>query len=288
MPDLNSPRTASNGAPEFGHSCPTRLSSAWPLLLLGLSSAIAVAQSPAIIELQYSADIGSNLVDASHFVGRSDYVIDDTLGRRSRARIAGLPDTANLRDFQIDSSGIALFAVSAGFSASGTYFDPADVIASDNGVFIKVFDASVAGVPKGVHCDGVARLGSNGILLLSFDTTFNVAGISVRPADVIAVNGNAFGVKLLDARALGLPANLNLDAIDSIGTSTDLLISFDSAGQVGGVAFTSADVLQLHLADGSWSKRFTLLAFSDRWNTANLDGLGTAPVSDFLFDNSFD
>ncbi|MEP6882049.1 MAG: hypothetical protein ABI866_08655, partial [Dokdonella sp.] len=200
----------------------------------------------------------------------------------------GLPDTASLRDFQIDNSGVALFALSVGFNASGTYFGPADVIAGDNGVFVKAFNAAAAGVPAGVHCDGVARLGNNGPLLLSFDTSFAVAGTLVLASDVIAVNGNGFGSKLLDAKALGLPANLNIDAIDAMGTSTDLLVSFDSAGVVAGIAFSDDDVLQLHLADGSWSKRFSLLALSDRWSTANLVGLGTAPVSDFIFANDFD
>ncbi len=288
MSDPNLFTVARNRLPPAEHKRPTALLAAGLLFHLGMSSAIALAQTPAIVELQYSADIGANLLDASHFVRRSDYVIDNTLGRRARVLIAGLPDTANLRDFQIDSSHIALFALDSGFSASGTYFDPADVIASNDGVFIKAFDAAAAGVPKGVHCDGVARLGSNGALLVSFDRTFTVGGTTIRPADIIAVNGNAFGPKVLDASALGIPAALNIDAIDAIGTATDLLVSFDTDGLISGVAFTAADVLQIHLADGSWNKRFALRTFSDRWDTANLDGLGTAPVSDFLFDNDFD
>ncbi|HMM68845.1 MAG TPA: hypothetical protein PKC03_18075 [Dokdonella sp.] len=288
MSDSNLFTVVRNRLPPAEHKSPTALLAAGLLFHLGMSSAVALAQTPAIVELQYSADIGANLLDASHFVRRSDYVIDNTLGRRARVLIAGLPDTANLRDFQIDSSHIALFALDSGFSASGTYFDPADVIASNDGVFIKAFDAAAAGVPKGVRCDGVARANGNGALLLSFDTAFKVGGVSIFPADVIAVNGNSFGAKVLDARALGIPANLDIDAIDAMGTNSDLLVSFDTAGVVGGIAFTSSDVMQLHLADASWSKRFALRTFSDRWNTANLDGLGTAPVSDFLFDNSFD
>lgn len=288
MSDPNLFTVARNRLPPAEHKRPTALLAAGLLFHLGMSSAVALAQTPAIVELQYSADIGANLLDASHFVRRSDYVIDNTLGRRARVLIAGLPDTANLRDFQIDSSHIALFALDSGFSASGTYFDPADVIASNDGVFIKAFDAAAAGVPKGVRCDGVARANGNGALLLSFDTAFKVGGVSIFPADVIAVNGNSFGAKVLDARALGIPANLDIDAIDAMGTNSDLLVSFDTAGVVGGIAFTSSDVMQLQLADASWSKRFALRTFSDRWNTANLDGLGTAPVSDFLFNNSFD
>jgi hypothetical protein len=280
MPDLNLLKIA--------RRAPAAMIAAALFLSLGLASTLAMAQTPVVVELQYSADIGSSFIDAAHLVRRSDYVIDDTHGRRARVRIAGLPDTANLRDFQIDGSGVALFALDAGISVSGTYFDPADVVASDAGTWIKAFDAAAAGIPRGVHCDGVGRWNGNGPLLLSFDTTFSLGGITYRPADVIFANGGSLGSKLLDASALGLATNLNIDAIDAIGTNTDLLISFDTAGVVGGVGFTADDVLQIHLADASWSKRFALRTFSSRWETANLDGLGTAAVSDFLFANDFD
>ena len=280
MPDLNLLR--------FVRKFPSALIAGGLPAALGLVSTLAVAQTPLVVELQYSADIGSSFIDATTLVRRSDYVIDDTHGRRARVHIAGLPDAANLGDFQIDSSGVALFSLGAGITVSGTYFDPADVVASNAGTWIKAFDAAAAGIPKGVHCDGVGRWNGNGPLLLSFDTTFSLGGITYRPADVIFVNGGSLGSKLIDASALGLAANLNIDAIDAIGTNTDLLVSFDTAGIVGGVGFTADDVLQIHLADASWSKRFALRTFSSRWETANLDGLGTAPVSDFLFANDFD
>jgi hypothetical protein len=152
--------------------------------------------------------------------------------------------------------------------------------------FGKAFDAAAAGVPDGVGCDGVARDGANGALLLSFDRTFAVGGVTVRPADVIRFTGGSFGTKAIDAVALGLDARLNIDAIDSVGTTTDLLVSFDTGGAVGGVRFADEDILQLHLAEGSWSMRFSLLPNSDRWAAANLDGLATA--SDAMFKDGYE
>ena len=70
---------------------------------------------------------------------------------------------------------------------------------------------------------------------------------------MIAFSGVDFGPKVLDAVALGLPSNLNVDAIDSVDTSSDLLVSFDSGGRVGGVSFADEDILQLHLSDATWS-----------------------------------
>lgn len=256
--------------------------------VLALMSATHVAaQSTSIAQLQYSADTGANIVGPGRFASRKDYVADDLAGNRSAIAIAGLPDRVDLRDFQIDPNGDVLFCLDVGTTLGGIYFRPADVVRLSGTSFSKAFDATAAGVPTGVSCDGVARSGTGGALLLSFDTTFTVGAITVRPADVIAYDAG-FGAKVLDAQALGLPSDANVDAVDALGVTTDLLLSFDSAGQVSGVSFADEDVLQLHLADSSWSKRFTMITFSDRWARANLDGLATAPNGDRLFKDGFE
>lgn len=264
---------------------------AWARALLGALSMLAGAahaQQPPIMQLQYSADIGANIVGPSRFAARKDYVIDDTLGTRLRMVIPGLPDTVNLNDFQIDTSNALLFALDTGVTISGSYYRTGDVIGYANGVYSRAFDATAAGIPRGVVCDGVARSGASGALLLSFDRVFAIGGVVVRPADVIAFNGVSFGSKILDARALGLPATMNIDAADAIGTTTDLLVSFDTGGSIAGVSYADEDVLQLHLATSAWSKRVVLLTLSDRWGAANLDGLATAPNGDALFSNGFE
>ncbi len=259
----------------------------WSISLLPLFAVTpAMAQTPPIAQLQYSSNVGANIVGSGQYAARKDYVTDTLSGTRTRITIPGLPERANLRDFQIDANGDVLFALDIGVTLSGAYFDPADVIRYSAGVFSKAFDAAAAGVPKGVHCDGVARLGVAGALLLSFDKTFSAGATVIRPADVITFSAGMFGAKTLDANALGLSPALNIDAIDMVGTATDLLVSFDTAGSVAGITFADEDILQLHLADNSWTRRYTLLDFSDRWSAANLDGL--AAVNDTVFDNGFE
>jgi hypothetical protein len=274
---------------EGAYTSPWRHStfSAIATALTFLPAAFAMAQSPAISQLQYSADTGANIVGVGQYAARQDYVIDNQVtNTRTRVQIPGLPENANLHDFQIDANGDVLFALDIGVTLSGIYFDPADVIKYSGGSFSKAFDAAAAGVPKGVHCDGVARSGKNGGLLLSFDSTFTVGAITIRPADVIAINAGAFGAKVLDANALGLSSALNIDAVDALGTTTDLLVAFDSGGNVGGITFSQNDILQLHLSDNSWSKRYSLSSFSDRWDIAHLDGL--AATNDTIFQNGFE
>jgi hypothetical protein len=102
----------------------------------------------------------------------------------------------------------------------------------------------------------------------------------------VEFSGGVFGAKLLDAQALGLPANLNIDAIDTFATKGYLLVSFDTGGTIAGITFADEDILQLRLRDGQWSKRFSLLNFSDRWGPANLDGLA-ATNNDTIFEDNF-
>lgn len=254
--------------------------------LLVMMNNVALADPPNIARLQYSANIGANIVGPGQFAARRDFVDDDLSGSRTRVQITGLPDNVILRDFHVETNGNILFCLDIGVTLGGTHYAPADVIRFSGASFSKEFDSAAAGVPSGVHCDGLARRGANGPLLLSFDRTFSVAGVTIRPADVIELNNGAFGPKLLDARALGLADNLNVDAIDMFGTIDYLLVSFDSGGHIGNIPFADEDIMQLHLTDGTWSMRFRMLDFSDRWGPANLDGL-SATNNDTIFQDDF-
>jgi len=256
------------------------------VLVFASSASSAYAGAPAIAGLNYSADIGANLVDTRTFVARRDYVSDNLSGTRVRKQIAGLPDTLILRDFHVEPNGDVLFCLDGGVLLGDTHFAPADVIRYDGAAFTKEFDSAAAGVAASVHCDGVARWGDTGTLLLSFDRTFAIGGITIRPADVIAFSNGSFGPKVLDAQAIAIPAGLNVDAIDTFRTKRYLLVSFDAGGSIGGVAFTSADIMQLDRVTGVWSKRYAMSVFSDRWQTANLDGLAAVNV-DTIFEDEF-
>lgn len=248
-------------------------------------AAPAQADSP-ILSLYYSADTGANIVGAGQYAARQDYVSDNLAGSRARVQIPGLPERANLGDVQIDKNGDVLFTLDIGATLGATYFHPADVIRYSGGTFSNAFDASAAGVPAGVHCDGVARMNNNGALLLSFDRTFAAAGFTIRPADVMVVTGGAFTSKMLDAQALNLGAALNIVGIDALGTHTDLLVAFDTGGTVGGLPFVRNDLLKLHIPSGVWTRPYALATFSDRWDAAHVDAV--AALNDTIFTDSFE
>jgi hypothetical protein len=239
-----------------------------------------------VLSLLYSADSGANIVGTDQYAARQSYISDNLAGARSHVTISGVPERANLSDFQVDANDDVLFSLDIGATLGGTYFSAADVIKYSGGSFSKAFDAAAAGVPNGVHCDGVARLDNTGALLLSFDHTFSANGFTIWPADVMLINAGAFAAKKLDAHALGLPAQLRIVGIDAMGTHTDLLVAFDTAGTVGGVIFTRNDLLQVHLPSGAWTKRYALGTFSDRWDQVHIDGLGAR--NDTIFKDGYE
>ena len=263
------------------------------LLLAGAMPLAAPAAPPVPVQLQYSADVGGNFAGpgVTGYASRRDYVIDTLTGVRVPVRIAGLPERVDLRDFQIDPDGAVLFALDTGAKLGGLYFAAGDVVRFKNGLFLPYFDAVDAGIPEGVRCDGVARAGAlvDSPLLLSFDRGFKLGADTIVPADVLIFVDGEYRGRLLDAKALGLPEQLNVDAIESAGTTTDLLVSFDTGGKVGGVTFADHDVLDLDLVGaGGWTKLCALDEFATRWGPANLDGLAAAPNGDGLFKDGFE
>ena len=73
------------------------------------------------------------------------------------------------------------------------------------------FDATAKGIPLGVMIDAVSEIGPND-LLLSFDVTVALGGITAAPEDLVRFHNGAFGL-FFDGSVAGVPAGLNLDAV---------------------------------------------------------------------------
>lgn len=235
--------------------------------------------------LQYSADIGAHWAPSPVSALDHEYVVDES-GTLQTVAIPDLPASADLDALQIEANYDRLYSLDTGATLGGTYFRDADVIRLHGGVYTKSFDASAAGVPAGVDCDAVARA-ADGRLLLSFDRSFRVGGLLVRPVDVVSHNGSSFAL-VFDGRAAGLPAGSNLDALDSTGSNTELLFSLDTGGQIGGLRFADEDVLRVVIATSVITRELDTRTRSAAWNAADLDALAVAVVADGLYRNGFE
>lgn len=254
------------------------------VLALGPFGSAALAQQPPIVQLQYSADLPATFAPSATFALDHDYVID-VAGALYRVRLPGLPERADLDALHVEDTGDVLFSLDVGAVLDGAYYAPGDAIRYSRGAYTSAFDASSAGVPATANLDALAR--RNGRLIVSFDVAFT-AGTFVRPGDALEVVAGQLGAKVLNAAAHGVATRLDVDALDALGTTTHLLVSFDTGGSVGGVTFADEDVLQLDLGAGTWTRRVAPAATSDRWRAANLDALAAAPNADALFKDGFE
>ena len=78
-------------------------------------------------------------------------------------------------------------------------------------------------------------------LLLSFDVDARLGAVTVNDSDVIAFDGNEFSI-FLDASDTGIETATDVDALH-IDDQGRVLVSFDAAGELGGIHFRDEDML---------------------------------------------
>ncbi|HUK13260.1 MAG TPA: DUF11 domain-containing protein [Thermoanaerobaculaceae bacterium] len=94
----------------------------------------------------------------------------------------GVPDGVDIKDLA-PHGGNLLLAFDSAFAAGGTTYFPGDVAEWNGSTLTKFFDGAAAGVPDGMAINGLHLLPS-GHLLLSFDTTGTIAGLTFDRADI--------------------------------------------------------------------------------------------------------
>jgi hypothetical protein len=151
----------------------------------------------------------------------------------------------------------------------GLPVSPADVLRWDGGGYTIAFDAAAAGIPTGADVDAVTADGDD--LLLSFDVTVDLPGGPYADEDLVRWDGSSFTLEL-DGSEAGVPAGLDLDAAHRLGNG-HLLLSFDTAGMIGGVAFADEDLLELSPGTGTWELAYDGSAEHPGWIAADLDAV---------------
>ncbi len=133
-----------------------------------------------------------------------------------------------------------------------------DIIIYGLGGSVTYFDGSAAGIPEGVAVDGISTL-SDDTLLVSFDVDFSVGGWTsyVGKNEIFtATSTNLINLFfdptiLVDATAsftypakgYPIPPHLRVDAFEYVPETGELLLSFDTSGEIAGIPFTDQDIL---------------------------------------------
>ncbi|MEO1084454.1 MAG: hypothetical protein AAFY88_09440, partial [Acidobacteriota bacterium] len=100
---------------------------------------------------------------------------------------AVLPDGVEVTGFHIDPDK-TFFAVDQPVSFDGLLVTPRDVASIDGDVVSLALDGAALGVARGVGVDAVT-LTSGGDLVVSFDTTLELAGQAINDEDLVVVTG---------------------------------------------------------------------------------------------------
>jgi len=175
----------------------------------------------------------------------------------------GIP--ANVQFAALAVSGDDVFySPDASFMAGSLRVTPRDIARrSSSGVTTIQLSGDVIGLPATARIDALVLSGSD--ILFSVDVPARVAALAVGSADILRWNGSSVSI-LYSAQALGLPAGLNVSALERLSNG-DLLVGFDSAGKVGGVSFKAGEVLDYSPATGHWAM----------WRQLSLFGVQCAP-----------
>jgi hypothetical protein len=120
------------------------------------------------------------------------------------------------------------------------------VVRLSNGAYSVAFDGPAAGLAGGVAIDALATA-EDGDLLLSFDVAVALpGGLVADDEDLVPIEGGVFSL-VFDGSAEGVATGLDLDAAHRLADD-NLLLSFDTSGELGGLRFDDEDVLE-------WSPR---------------------------------
>jgi hypothetical protein len=212
-------------------------------------------------------------VELSGTIVTDDQVaVDDLMGGIVLESFGGsLPPAIEVTAYRDDGVNGVLFSVDAPVSLpGGVIAGPEDVVRLNGGVFTLAFDGSANGVPSGVHVDAVTRE-PGGNLVLSFDTTVLLNGITLEDEDLARFDGVVFTLAL-DASAMGIDRALDTDGAQSGGPGV-WAVSFDTDGSVGGVTFADEDVVKVNTSGPTFALLYDGSAVHPELRGADLHAL---------------
>ncbi len=198
---------------------------------------------------------------------------DNLAGTVSLVNIGAIPLGTDVTAYHLLANGDQLLAFDTTVSlAGGVTARPGDAVRFNGATYTLEFDATANGVPNGLNTDAVGVTGGSD-LLLSFDTTVTLGAVTADKEDLVRFDGIAFTM-FFDASAAGVPPGVDLDALDYLDSNGHLLLSFDTSGSAGGVAFDKEDILEFTPGANTWQMAYDGSAQHAEWPPANLVALG--------------
>ena len=165
-----------------------------------------------------------------------------------------------------------------GVDTGGTF---TDFVLYDGANYSVEFDGAAEGVPAGVRIDAIT-LSDAGNLILSFDTTVTVGGVTFADEDLVEFD--RVGVSsFFDGSAAGLSTSLDVDGAHVFPGTGTLALSFDVSGSIGGVDFDDEDVLEYDPSGPTWDMAWDTSVERSEWVAgADVDAVFFVPEPGLL------
>lgn len=252
------------------------------LVCLALAGLFGAAQAPAQ-DLAYSADIS---IDVMPFVAADDDIVGDAAGTPGAIELGGLPAAVDVIAYHV-ADGKPFFVVDAATELpGGLLIDGRDVVLYDGGSYEVHFDGSEKGLPAGVEIDALTMEGE--ALIFSLDVDAEIDGLLVADEDLVLFDGD-YGL-LFDGSGLGVPPAYDVDAVSFTEDGQDLVVSFDTGGEVAAVEFYDQDGI-LWQGAAAFDLYFKGSSIDSSLEAGDLDALmlGGKPVDQgLLFKDGFE
>jgi hypothetical protein len=230
-------------------------------LFVPLWAAPALALT-ALEDVSSSTDVGTTFEDPLD-VANEDVFADSPGASRALADLGSLPPGANVTAYHILPGGDQLFSLDVPASLGGTFFLPADVIryVAGTGSYSKEFDSAARSISPGASVDAIGVVGND--LLLSFDITVTLEGVTADREDLVQWSITPSAVLVFDGSSHGVSPHANLNAASPLAGGA-ILLSLDVPDSPGGVFAADEDVLEF---DGSvsWELAIDGSAVSAGW-----------------------
>lgn len=248
------------------------------VVLAALGAASAGAMTP-LSRVRYTPLITTVLAGTT--VGPADVAQDNLAGTVSLVNIGTIPPGAHLDGYAVAASGDQLLSFDTALILGGSTFQRNDVIRYNGSTYTLEFSGGAHGVPDGVDVKDIAVHGVN--LLFSFDSAFAASGTTFYPRDVAEWDGSAL-TKFFDGAAAGVPDGLAIDGLHLLPNG-HLLLSFDTAGTIGGLTFSHEDIAEYTPGSpGTWEFAYLgAAAQPSGWGAADLTAFDATSGS-----NTFD
>ena len=228
-----------------------RRQAGWAALTFGTAALLAAGSATA--QSQFATDISLEL-DGMLTTPR-DVVTNEGGGAFSALLAGSLPEGASLAGYHVDANGDVLYVSRIAIELPGSVLARRqDVVRNAAGVETIELDGLAAGIPETVGIDCLSANGS-GDLLLSFDRTVEVGGITFGDEDLAQRSGAVWSL-FFDGSGAGIPEDLNTDGCHYSGSTNSLFLSFGLSGSLGGVSFDDEDVVEYGLSSTTWSLAF--------------------------------